>query len=81
VIGGLIQINGQGGGEYPASCFQTEWEDDMPESAHDVILLIGSSKESGEKAAGNAGRLYAPIVVRVANAEGPGIAAGPFVFL
>ena len=54
VIGGLIQINGQGGGEYPASCFQTEWEDDMPESVYDVILLIGSSKESWEKAAANA---------------------------
>jgi len=23
VIEGLIQINGQGGGEYPVSCFQT----------------------------------------------------------
>jgi hypothetical protein len=33
VIGGLIQINGQGGGEYPASCFHTEREDDMPEKA------------------------------------------------
>jgi hypothetical protein len=50
----LIQINGQGGGEYPASCFHTEWEDDMPESVYDVILLIGSSKESWEKAAANA---------------------------
>jgi len=49
----LIQINGQGGGEYPASC-STEWEDDMPESVYDVILLIGSSKESWEKAAANA---------------------------
>ena len=53
----------------------------MPESVCDVILLIGSSKESGEKAAANAGHLDAPIVVRVANAERPGIAAGPFVFL
>jgi len=50
----LIQINGQGGGEYPSSCFHTEWEDDMPESVYDVILLIGSSKESWEKAAANA---------------------------
>jgi flavin-binding protein dodecin len=50
----LIQINGQGGGEYPASCFHTEWEDDMPESVYDVIVLIGSSKESWEKAAANA---------------------------
>ena len=50
----LIQINGQGGGEYPASCFHIEWEDDMPESVYDVILLIGSSKESWEKAAANA---------------------------
>src|SRR5258705_8272779 len=31
-----------------------EWEDDMPESVYDVILLIGSSKESWEKAAANA---------------------------
>jgi dodecin len=54
VIGGLIQINRQGGGEYPASCFHTEWEDDMPESVYDVILLIGSSEESWEKAAANA---------------------------
>jgi flavin-binding protein dodecin len=46
----LILINGQRGGEYPAS----EWEDDMPESVYDVILLIGSSKESWEKAAANA---------------------------
>src|SRR5712672_1603674 len=37
-----------------ASCFHTEWEDDMPESVYDVILLIGSSKESWEKAAANA---------------------------
>ena len=50
----LIQINGQGGGEYPAPCFHTDWEDDMPESVYDVILLIGSSKESWEKAAANA---------------------------
>jgi dodecin len=35
-------------------CFHTEWEDDMPESVYDVILLIGSSKESWEKAAANA---------------------------
>jgi hypothetical protein len=63
--------------DYPASCFHTEWEDDMPESVYDVILLIGSSKESGENAAANAGHLYAPIVVRVANAERPGT-AGPF---
>jgi dodecin len=50
----LIQINDQGGGEYPASCFDTEWEDDRPESVCDVILLIGNSKESWEKAAANA---------------------------
>src|SRR6478672_6833412 len=50
----LIQINGQDGGSTPASCLQTEWEDDMPESVYDVILLIGSSKESWEKAAANA---------------------------
>jgi len=36
---------------------------DMPESVYDVILLIDSSKESGEKAAANAGHLYAAIVV------------------
>jgi flavin-binding protein dodecin len=50
----LIQINGQDGAEYPASCIHTEWENDMPESVYDVILLIGSSKESWEKAAANA---------------------------
>jgi dodecin len=50
----LIQINGEGGGEYPAPCINTEWEDDMPESVYDVILLIGNSKESWEKAAANA---------------------------
>jgi flavin-binding protein dodecin len=50
----LIQINCQGGGEYPAFCFHAEWEDDMPESVYDVILLIGTSKESWEKAAANA---------------------------
>jgi flavin-binding protein dodecin len=50
----FIQINGQGDGKYPASCFHTEWEDDMPDSVYDVILLIGSSKESWEKAAANA---------------------------
>ena len=50
----LIQINGQGGGEDAASCFHIEWEDDMPESVYDVILLIGSSNESWEKAAANA---------------------------
>jgi flavin-binding protein dodecin len=50
----LIQINGQGGTEYPAFRFRTEWEDDMPESVYDVILLIGSSKESWERAATNA---------------------------
>ena len=50
----MIQINDQGGGEYPASCFHTEWEDARPESVCDVILLIGSSKESWEKAAANA---------------------------
>jgi dodecin len=38
----------------PASCFGTEWEDDMPDSVYDVILLVGSSKESWEKAAANA---------------------------
>ena len=37
-----------------STCFHTEWEDDMPESVYDVILLIGSSKESWEKAAANA---------------------------
>jgi flavin-binding protein dodecin len=41
-------------GGVPASCFHTEWEDDMPESVYDVILLIGSSKESWEKAAADA---------------------------
>jgi flavin-binding protein dodecin len=50
----LIQINGEGGGESPTPCINTEWEDDMPESVYDVILLIGSSKESWEKAAANA---------------------------
>ena len=50
----LIQINGEGAGKYPGSCFHTEWEEDMPESVYDVILLIGSSKESWEKAAANA---------------------------
>src|SRR5258705_7319781 len=47
-------VTGRLGGEYPTSCFHTEWEDDMPESVYDVILLIGSSKESWEKAAANA---------------------------
>jgi dodecin len=53
-FGPLIQINGPGSREHPSSCFHTEWEDDMPESVYDVILLIGSSKESWEKAAANA---------------------------
>src|SRR5882757_9226265 len=44
----LIQINGQGCGEYPASIPNGR------ESVYDVILLIGSSKESWEKAAANA---------------------------
>jgi flavin-binding protein dodecin len=38
----------------PCFLLHTEWEDDMPESVYDVILLIGSSKESWEKAAANA---------------------------
>ena len=45
----LIQINGEGGGEYPAPCINTEWEDVMPESVYDVILLIGNSKESWKR--------------------------------
>ena len=32
----------------------TDREDDMPESIYDVIVLVGSSKESWEKAAANA---------------------------
>jgi dodecin len=48
----LLQINGQGGGEFLLP--YTEWEDDMPGSVYDVIELIGSSKESWEKAADNA---------------------------
>jgi len=55
----LIQINGQGGAEYPASCFHTEWEDDMPESVYKVIELIGTSNESWEKTAANAVELAA----------------------
>jgi flavin-binding protein dodecin len=34
-------------------CFHA-LKDDMPDSVYDVILLIGSSKESWEKAATNA---------------------------
>jgi flavin-binding protein dodecin len=34
--------------------FHTEREDNMPESIYDVIQLIGTSKESWEKAAANA---------------------------
>ena len=41
-------------GEYLASCFHIGWEDDIPESFYDVILLIGSSQESWERAAANA---------------------------
>src|SRR6478736_5160193 len=36
--------------------FHTEWEDDMPESVYDVVLLIGSSKESWEKCCRQRGR-------------------------
>jgi dodecin len=43
-----------GGGEHSVSCFHTEREADMPESIYDVIQLIGTSKESWEKAAANA---------------------------
>jgi dodecin len=35
----------------PASCPNTEREDDMPESVYKVIELIGTSKDSWEKAA------------------------------
>src|SRR5439155_1542198 len=42
-----------------STCFllHTEWEDDMPESVFKVIELIGTSNESWEKAAANAGRI------------------------
>jgi dodecin len=50
----LRDVRLQGGGEYPASCFHIEREDNMPESIYDVILLIGTSNESWEKAAANA---------------------------
>jgi dodecin len=50
----LIQIKGQFGGVSLLPASISKWEDDMPESVYDVILLIGSSKESWEKAAANA---------------------------
>ena len=50
----LIQINGQGGGEYPASCFHIEWESVPPECASARPEIIGTSTESWEKAAANA---------------------------
>jgi len=48
---GFVGLCRVAGGFMPVG---TEWEDDMPESVYDVILLIGSSKESWEKAAANA---------------------------
>jgi dodecin len=35
----------------PASCLNTEREDDMPESVYKIIELVGTSKDSWEKAA------------------------------
>jgi flavin-binding protein dodecin len=37
--------------EHPASCLKQEREDDMPDSVYKVIELIGTSKDSWEKAA------------------------------
>jgi dodecin len=50
----LIQINGRGGGQSLLPASVPKQEKDMPDSVYDVILLIGSSKESWEKAAANA---------------------------
>jgi dodecin len=47
----VFHVRLEGQGRLGSCCFKTKWEDVMPDSVYKVIELVGTSKESWEKAA------------------------------